>query len=109
MENYLYICRNNYNSIKITIMEIEVGIGLKKLTKNFIRANRGILYANKDYIDYVTGININKINTEFPVYMGISEGKAMQRMDIMNISKDFTKVVVLAKSKIENGKTTTTK
>ena len=90
-------------------MKVEVGISLKKLTKNFIRANHGILHVDRHYIDYVTGISMNKINTEFPVYIGISEGKAMQRMDIMNISKDFTKALIFAKSKIENGKTATTK
>ena len=79
------------------------------LTKKFVGANQKILHQDKFYHEIKLFGTINtKIDVESPVYISISDGKAMQRNDIANFANDFSKSTELAKLKMKNGKATTT-
>ena len=79
-------------------------MSIAQLTKNFSRANQGILYQDKFYHEIkLYGMLTARIDVESPVYITISKGKAMQRNDITNFAKDFSKSTNLAKLKITNG------
>ena len=79
---------------------IEVKAGFGHLTKNFIRAGYNFLHEPMDYIEVWN----KRIAVGHPEYIGISQGKAMQRMDFMNFVKDVNKSINFAKIKVENGK-----
>jgi len=88
---------------------IEKRMSIALLTKNFVKANQKILHQDELYHEIkLYGEIIAKIDVENPTYITISDGKAMQRNDIANFAKDFTKSTGLAKLKMKNGKTTTT-
>jgi len=88
---------------------VEKKMSIVQLTKNFIRANQKILHQDRFYHEIRLYGTINaKINIENPIYITISEGKAMQKNDIANFAKDFTKSTQLAKLKITNGQTANT-
>ena len=84
--------------------EKKITITVGRLVKGFFGASQRILqepsihivYGNRQYV------------VGYPEYVGIAQGKVMQKIDFNNFAKDFSKSVNLAKIKTKNGKTATT-
>jgi len=75
-----------------------------QLVKGFFGASQRILQKPSIHIVY----GYKQYIVGYPEYIGVAQGKAMQRMDLKNFAGDFRKSVELAKIKVENGKAATT-
>jgi len=74
------------------------------LVKGFFGASQKVLQEPSIHIVY----GYKQYVVGYPEYVGISQGKTMQKIDLYNLAGDFRKSVELAKIKVENGKTATT-